>query len=165
MTGKHDTPAAETVEIFDPADGSIRRVPRVVRSNAQWRALLPREVYEVTRRGGTERPFTGHCWNSHAAGLYRCACCRTALFASGAKFDSGTGWPSYTQPVSPLNIRTREDHSFVMVRTEVRCARCDAHLGHVFPDGPPPTGLRYCINAAALIVQPEPIAERRDVSP
>jgi peptide-methionine (R)-S-oxide reductase len=123
---------------------------RIEKTDAEWRTELTREQYEVCRKKGTEAPFTGKYVNCKDDGIYRCACCGNELFDSGTKFDSGTGWPSFTTPLDPGRVRTEEDVSHGMRRVEVLCARCDAHLGHVFPDGPGPTGERYCMNSCSL---------------
>lgn len=132
------------------ARGNVMKVAKIVKPESEWRRLLTPISFEVTRREGTERPFTGATWNLHDKGVYRCICCDTALFSSSTKFESGTGWPSFWQPLDRQNIVEHVDRSLGMVRTAVSCRRCDAHLGHVFDDGPRPTGLRYCMNSAAM---------------
>ena len=127
----------------------------VEKSEDEWKAQLSDEQFRICRKKGTERAFTGAYWDHHEQGVYCCACCDAELFASGDKFDSGTGWPSFYAPAEDGAVATHEDRSLFMRRTEVRCARCEAHLGHVFPDGPQPTGLRYCMNGAALKFIPE----------
>jgi len=128
---------------------------KISRSDAEWRAQLTPEQYRVARGHGTERAFTGPYWDSKAPGVYSCICCGAPLFGSDTKFDSGTGWPSFTAPIAREAVENHADGSFLMRRTEVRCAACEAHLGHVFPDGPRPTGQRYCINGAALKLEPK----------
>lgn len=128
---------------------------KVEKSDGEWRSQLDAEQYRVCRQCGTEPPFSGRYWATKTPGLYRCVCCRAPLFRSEHKFDSGTGWPSWWQPVAAVAVRELPDRTHGMVRVEIRCARCDAHLGHVFDDGPAPTGLRYCVNSVAVELEPD----------
>ncbi len=144
--------APVTIVPFAPsgARGAPTTVPKIVKTDAEWQKVLDPTQFVVARKEGTERAFTGSTWDNHADGLYRCVCCDTALFDSKTKFESGTGWPSFWQPIAKENVAEISDRSMLMVRTAVACKRCDAHLGHVFDDGPRPTGLRYCMNSAAM---------------
>ena len=148
-------PAADETEQSNPAVAG--RIPdeQLPKTDAEWRARLTAEQFQVTRKKGTERAFTGKYWNTHTAGTYRCICCGEPLFRSGEKFESGCGWPSFSAPIDGVKGKTIAEHldlSHFMRRTEVTCRRCGAHLGHVFTDGPPPTGLRYCINSASIVL-------------
>ncbi len=128
---------------------------KVVKSEDEWRAQLTPEQFAVCRKKGTERAFTGQYWDNHEPGIYKCVACGTPLFSSDAKYESGTGWPSFYEPIDPQNVGTEEDKTLFMRRTEVHCAVCASHLGHVFPDGPQPTGLRYCLNSVSLTFEPK----------
>lgn len=151
-TGTLDTPAsaAPQIKVYSSEKRGYIMSEKVVKSSEEWKKILTPEQFHVLREKGTERAFSGSTWDNHQQGVYRCAGCGLDLFSSETKFESGTGWPSFTSPVAPGNVQTKADNSLFSHRTEVLCPRCGGHLGHVFEDGPKPTGLRYCMNSAAL---------------
>jgi peptide methionine sulfoxide reductase msrA/msrB len=165
-TSDTSSPGLVTVRIMGPGGkltGPIE-MPKVVKTDAEWHKQLTDEQFRITRDKDTEQAFCGVFYDNHKEGIYHCVCCNLPLFTSEAKFDSGTGWPSFFQPIAPENVSTKKDDSFGMERTEIHCTRCDAHLGHVFEDGPPPSGLRYCMNSGALtfVLKGQEVPEKRD---
>jgi peptide-methionine (R)-S-oxide reductase len=145
-----DDEMTDTIEVWSVEQGELVQSHKVEKDDDDWKRELSSEAYEITRKQGTEKAFTGAYWDNKREGVYRCVACDNDLFVSSTKYESGSGWPSFYEPVSEANVGTERDRTFFMVRTEVHCARCGAHLGHVFEDGPKPTGLRYCINSASL---------------
>jgi peptide-methionine (R)-S-oxide reductase len=142
--------ATQEIKVYSVKAKGYVMTNKVIKSDEEWRKQLTPEEYKITRKQGTEPAFTGATWNNHEKGIYRCVCCGNDLFSSEHKYESGTGWPSFWQPIASENVRERPDNSLFTKRTEVLCSRCDAHLGHVFNDGPKPTGLRYCMNSGAM---------------